>query len=67
MPTTIQLDEETVKMLKGCKEQLNIATYDDLIRDILAKRTNKSMFGFLGKKKIRKEILRGLRDENDRI
>ena len=67
MPTTIQLDEETVKMLKGYKEQLKIPTYDDLIRDMLAKRTKRSMFGFLGKNKTRKEILQGLRDEDDRI
>lgn len=67
MPTTIQLDKETVKMLKGYKDQLKIPTYDDLIRDMLAKRTKKSMFGFLGKKKNRAEILRGLRDEYDRI
>ena len=67
MPTTIQLDEETVKMLKGYKEQLNIPTYDDLIRKILAEKTKKSMFGYLGKKKNMKEVLSGLRDEHDRI
>ena len=67
MPTTIQLDEETVKMLKGYKEQLNIPTYDDLIRKILAEKTKKSMFGCLGKRKSMKEILNGLRDEDDRL
>ena len=67
MPTTIQLDEETVKMLKGYKEQLNIPTYDDLIRKILAEKTKKSMFGYLGKRKSMKEILNGLRDEDDRL
>ncbi len=67
MATTIQLDEETVKMLKGYKEQLNIATYDDLIKKILAEKTSKSMFGFLGKNKSINHILRGIRDESDRI
>ena len=67
MPTTIQLDEETVKMLKGYKEQLNIPTYDDLIRKMLAEKTKKSMFGYLGKRKSMKEILNGLRDEDDRL
>ena len=67
MATTIQLEEETVKMLKGYKEQLNIATYDDLIKKMLAEKTNKSMFGFLGKTKSMSHILRDLRDESDRI
>ena len=51
MATTIQLEEETVKMLKSFKEQLNIATYDSLIKKILAEKANISMFGFLGKNK----------------
>ena len=67
MATTIQLDEETVKILKGYKEQLNIVTYDDLIRKILSEKTKKSMFGYLGKRKNMKEVLSGLRDEYDRI
>jgi len=67
MATTIQLDEETVKMLKGYKEQLNIVTYDELIKKILAEKTKKSMFGYLGKKKNMKKVLSGLRDEYDRI
>ena len=67
MVTTIQLEEETVKMLKGYKEQLNIATYDDLIKKILTEKTKKSMFGFLGKTKSMKHILRDIRDESDRI
>jgi len=67
MPTTIQLDKETVKILKGYKEQLHMNTYDDLIKKMLSKNTKKSMFGYLGKKKNIKEILRGLRDESDRI
>ncbi len=67
MPTTIQVDEETVRKLKSYKEQLHLDTYDDLIRKILRERTEKSMFGFLGKKKNMKELLRGLRDESDRF
>lgn len=67
MATTIQLDEETVKMLKGYKEQLNIVTYDELIRKILSEKTKKSMFGCLGRRKNMKEVLSGLRDEYDRI
>jgi len=67
MPTTIQLDKETVKMLKGYKEQLNLDTYDELIKKILTEKTKKSLYGFLGKKKNMEEILRGLRNESDRI
>ena len=67
MPTTIQLDRETVRMLKNYKEQLNASTYDEAIRKILKERTKKSMFGFLEEKKSMKNILRGLRDESDRI
>ena len=67
MSTTIQLDRETVRMLKNYKEQLNANTYDEAIRKILKERTKKSMFGFLEEKKSMKNILRGLRDESDRI
>lgn len=67
MQTTIQLDKETVKMLKGYKEQLHVDTYDELIKKMLTEKSKKSMFGVLGKKKGMKEILRGLRDESDRI
>jgi hypothetical protein len=65
MAKTIQLKRETVNMLKGYKEQLHLNTYNEVIRKVLIKKP-KTMFGFLGKKNM-KEILRGLRDESDRI
>ena len=67
MPTTIQLSEDTARMLKNYKKQLHADTYDEVLKKILKERTEKSMFGFLGKNKDMKVILRGLRDETDRI
>ena len=67
MPTTIQLNEDTARMLKNYKKQLHADTYDEVLKKILKERTEKSMFGFLGKNKDMKVILRGLRDETDRI
>ena len=67
MPTTIQLNEDTARMLKNYKKQLHADTYDEVLKKILKERTEKSMFGFLGKNKDMKVTLRGLRDETDRI
>ena len=65
MATTIQVEKETLELLKGFKEQTDANTYDEAIKMVL--KSKKSMYGALGKKKSMKEILRGLRDEGDRI
>lgn len=66
MPTTIQVDNETLDLLKRFKNSLNAESYNDVINAILKGGFKKSMYGALGKEKNMKSILRGLRDEQDR-
>lgn len=71
MVTTIQVNERTLILLKKLKEQMRADSYEEVINKIVAERTNNISFaGFLGEKygKIsKKEILKNLRDKNDRI
>jgi len=66
MPTTIQVDNETLELLKRFKNSLNADSYNDVINSIIKGGVKKSMYGALGKEKSMKNILRGLRDERDR-
>lgn len=68
MVTTIQVDKQTLRILKKFKEDLNAASYDEVINK-MAEMTisKKSLFGVLGRSKSMKQILKGLRDEHDRI
>ncbi len=66
MPTTIQVDNETLELLKKFKNSLNADSYNDVINSIIKGGSKKSMYGALGKEKSMKNILRGLRDERDR-
>ena len=66
MPTTIQIDNETLELLKRLKNSLNADSYNNVIHIILKGGIKKSMYGSLGKDKGMKNILRGLRDETDR-
>ena len=71
MVTTIQLNENTLRMLKKLKEEVEAKSYEEVIKKIIMERTKKeSMAGYLGKKYgrlSRKEILKGLRDKHDRF
>ena len=67
MVTTIQIQDRTLEMLRKVKDETKSASYDEAIKKIILREQNKgSFFGYLGKK-TRKEILRGLRDKNDRF
>ena len=67
MKTTIQINENTLELLKKVKDNTNSNSYDETINKIILKNINKeSMFGYLGKKN-RKAILKGLRNKNDRF
>ena len=66
MPTTIQINSETLDLLKKFKDSLNAESYDDVINKVLRGGVKKSMYGALGKEKSMKNILRGLSDESDR-
>ena len=67
MKTTIQINENTLELLKKVRDNTNSASYDEAINKIVLKSLNKeSMFGYLGKKP-KRGILNGLRDKNDRF
>ena len=71
MPTTIHIDEQTLKLLKKMKEELKARSYNETIIKIVVNSSKKeSLAGFLSKKigrKSREEILKNLRDKNDRF
>ncbi|RLF33896.1 MAG: hypothetical protein DRN21_03590 [Thermoplasmata archaeon] len=66
--TTIQIDKKTLKVLQKLKEAHGMKSYEEAIHLLLRKsmKPQKSMFGYLGKQSM-KQILRGLRDEGERI
>jgi predicted CopG family antitoxin len=68
MTTTIQIDDETQEMLKKLRKTLHAETYNEVINKLIMRplKQEQSMYGFLGKSD-RKKVLKGLRDEKDRI
>lgn len=71
MVTTIQVQDNTLELLKKLKEETKAGSYDETIKKIAIERTkNESLAGYLGKylgKKSRKWVLEDLRDESDRF
>lgn len=67
MVTTIQIQSETLELLKKMKETTKARSYDETITKIVTERMSKgSMAGIIGRKP-RKWILKGLRDKSDRF
>ncbi len=68
MNTTIQVDMETKKILEKVKNAYKTKTYDGAIRALLKKKTP-SLYGSLAKDKkiFLKDIVKGLRYEDDRV
>lgn len=71
MPTTIQVHQKTLHLLKGVKERTQASSYDEAINILANKQfSTEEMAGYLGKfigKMSRAEILKGLRDKHDRF
>jgi hypothetical protein len=71
MVTTIQVNEKTLALLKKLRDEIKAKSYEEAIIKVIVERAKKdSMAGFLGKKygKLsKKEILKDLRDEDDRF
>ncbi len=66
--TTIQIQHETKKFLDSLKEAYGVKTYDQVINKLIQKKS-KSMHGALADADnpiSMKEILKGLRDKNDK-
>ncbi len=71
MVTTIQVSEQTLRLLQQLKSEFLASSYDETINKIAIARTkHKSMAGYLGKyltEKDKKEFLKDVRDESDRF
>lgn len=69
MVSTIQVQDSTLELLKREKKNLQAESYDEVIQKKLRENVQKSMAGVLARKKFysKAELLRGLRDETDRI
>jgi predicted CopG family antitoxin len=70
MPTTIQISERTLEILKKVKDETKSSSYDEAINKIVASmQVKESLAGFLGKKMSREEIVKGIREirDNDRF
>jgi hypothetical protein len=72
MVTTIQVDEKTILLLRKLKIALATTSYDETINKMAAQHMHSvtSMAGSLKKyvgEMSREEILKGLRDKDDRI
>ena len=66
MVTTIQLQENTLIMLKQMKQNASAGSYDELIHKMIQKcqKPEKSLAGFLGKANL-VDLMEGLRDKDD--
>ncbi len=66
MTTTIQLQDETLELLKKVKEQTHAKTYDDVIKNFMSMGAYAKLYrGFLGKKDMG-YVLKDLRDKTNR-
>ena len=71
MITTIQINDRTLTLLKKLKQEMQAKSYEEAISKVIIERTNKeSMAGSLRSYKrgrLLKDILKGLRDKDDRF
>ena len=67
--TTIQVQRSTLELLRKTKERAKADSYDETIRFLYKKGSKASTAGALARKKSysKAEILKGLRDRNDRF
>ncbi len=67
MVTTIQVEEETLKMLSQLKKNMKVASYNEVINRLIKKPANNDYgHGLLGKKDL-KWVMKDLRDKHDRF
>ena len=66
--TTIQVENPTKELLNELKKSFNSKTYDEVIQNLVRKKT-KSMYGKFskGQKVSTAAMLKGLRDKSDRF
>ncbi len=67
MTTTVQIQDETLELLKKVKEETNSHSYDEAIRKIVLLRVKEpSKAGYLSAYS-RKDNYKGVRDKRDRF
>ena len=67
MPTTIQLQDKTLEILRKIKLETHAQSYDEAINKLFKGSLKKeSMAGFLGKKHLQ-SILKDVRDKHERL
>jgi len=71
MVTTIQVSDRTLEILRRLKQQMQTESYEETIMELMKERgKEKSLAGHLQKYvkgKSKKDILKRLRDEHDRL
>ncbi len=68
MPTTIQVTNETLGLLRNLRKSRNAESYNEVIlKAIRDSQKSESMFGSLKTNKSFKQLMKGLRDEDDRF
>ena len=66
MPTTIQVSDEVIAILKQLRSQENADSYNTILRKVLSQNQHqKSLAGFLGKRLTSEQLFQGLRDEEE--
>ena len=67
MTTTVQVQDETLELLRKVKAETQSSSYDEAIRKIVVLQVQeKTLGGYLGARSP-KRLLRGLRDERERF
>lgn len=71
MVTTIQVNEQTLALLKKLKGEVHASTYEEAIRKVVVERTKKksiagSLKKYMGKQSLH-DLLKDLRDKHDRM
>lgn len=66
MVTTVQIQDETLELLKKVKAETNSSSYDEAIKKIVLLRVQESFAGYLATGSS-KDPYKGVRDKHDRF
>ena len=66
MVTTVQIQEDTLELLKKVKEETKSASYDEAIKKMVLMRVKESFAGYLADYSS-KNVYKGVRDKRERF
>ena len=66
MVTTVQIQDDTLELLKKVKEETKSASYDEAIKKMVLMRVKESFAGYLAEHSS-KNIYKGVRDKRERF